>query len=177
MKNKSREIPPRNYLICAIIFIALILTTLYVLEANKVKTEKRVSESYLLKTNTVSLTLNTIEELETTLLEAPDDVFLFTGYTGSTDEYELEKDMKNIIDEYNLSDNFYYLDVTNLMKTENELKNELSDILNADIKTLPIIIYISSNNVMNTVTGNKDSYLKASDFKKLLEINDFKKSN
>lgn len=177
MKKKSKEIPPRNYLICALIFIAIILTTLYILEYNEVKLQEEVSESYLISTSTVSLTLNTIEELETTLLEVPDDVFIFTGYTGSVEEYELEEDLKVLIDKYGVADNFYYLDITQLMDDEEALKEELSDVLNIEIEQLPIIIYISNNEVANTITSDDESYLLASDFSKLLEIYDFQKSN
>lgn len=173
MKDK-KVVPPRNYLILIIAVIFTVGAVFYFLEWQQNKEDLLTSESYLISNNTVSLTLNTLEELETTLLESPSDLFVFTGYTGDIEEYYLEEDLKEIIDNYNLNDNFYYLNVTDLMDDEN-FTNELSSVLGIEIDSLPIIIYVSDDNAINKVSSSGD-YLKASDFEKLLEIYEFKES-
>ena len=174
MDNKKREIPQKNYLICGLLFLGLILGTLYAFKWNEVKKQEKLVESYLIKTNTVSLTINTLEELESTLVEVPYDFFIFTGYTGDLDEYNLEVDLKPIIDDYKLADKFYYLNITDT-KEEEDFLEDLSDLLDAKISSIPTIIYVSNDKVSNKITKD-DEYLKASDFEKLLEIYDFEKS-
>lgn len=176
MKNKKKTIPPRNYLILALLFLTAILTTLYIFKWQSVKIEEQVSESYLIKTNTVSLVLNTLEELEVSLLEVPEEYFIFTGYTGNVDEYELEEDLKEIIDDYHLSDKFYYLNITDLIEDEN-LIDDLEELLSTSINGLPAIIYVSNDQVANKLTSSEDEMFDADDFEKLLEIYDFIKSN
>ncbi len=173
MKN-NKNIPPRNYLIAFFLIMITIIGTNYFLKWRDFKLDKLVSESYLIKTDTVSLTINTIEELENALIEIPRDVFIFTGYTGDYEEYQLEKNLKPIIDNYSLSNQFYYLDITELMDDDNNLK-ELSILLNTEINNYPVIIYISDDNYVNRIES-KDEIIKAEDFLKLLEIYEFKKS-
>lgn len=173
--KKNKNIPPRNYLILFLITAGVILGIMYFFEYKEVQEQELTSESYLISTSTVSLTINTLDELETALVEVPYDFFIFTGYTGDIDEYNLEVDLKPIIDEYSLADQFYYLNITDLLEDE-DLYDDLSEILNTDIDSLPMLIYISNDKVANKVTA-LDDYLKASDFLKLLEMYDFKESN
>ncbi len=173
--QEKKVIPPRNYLILILVIIFTIGGVFYFLEWKQAQEDLMTMDSYLMTNNTVSLTINTLEELETTLLESPNELFIFTGYTGDIDEYNLEKDLKEVIDNYNLSDNFYYLNVTELMNDEN-FTNDLSDILGIEIDSLPIIIYVSDDHAVNKVSSSGD-YLKASDFVKLLEIYEFEESN
>ncbi|MFI3260261.1 MAG: DUF6568 family protein [bacterium] len=172
--SETRKIPPINYLILMLIFLVVLFSIFYVLESKKISEEELVSSSYLISSNTTPLVLNTVEELSTTLLESPQDLFIFTGYTGDLDEYNLEQDLKDIIDDYNLSDRFYYLNVTNLKEDENFLE-DLSTILGDTITSLPAIIYVSNDKVSNTVSSS-NAFLEAEDFIKLLEIHDFEKN-
>ncbi len=176
MKKKSNYIPTKNYVIAALVVVGTILLGLYIFSWIRIKEEEKYLESYLLSTNTTVLHINTLEELESTLLEIPDNYFIFTGYTGDEEEYELEKDLKPIIDDYGIQNIFYYLDITELMDEENFLA-ELSDILDKEITTLPTILYCINNKVENQTTTEDGEYLEASDFEKLLEMYEFEKSN
>lgn len=174
--KQSKNIPPRNYLILFLIVIIVIFGTIYFFKLKEIEEQELTSESYLVTTSTISLTLNTLEELETTLLEKPYDLFIFTGYTGDILEYNLEQNLKDIIDNYSLADQFYYLDITNLMEEENFLE-DLSEILSTDITSYPVIIYISNDEVVNKIDSEDGEMIKASDFLKLLEIYGFEESN
>ncbi len=172
--TKSRYIPTKNYFIAAAVLIGVILLFIYIFEWYNVKNKEELLNSYLLETNTLSLEINTIEELEGILLEQPENYFIFTGYTGDEIEKELEKDLKNVIDDYHLHSNFYYFNVTELKDDENFIK-ELSDTLNYDINTLPSIIYILEGNVESVVDKDNNEYLEVEDFKNLLQEENFEK--
>lgn len=174
--GKKKNIPPRNYLILFFIVFLTFFGTLYFFEWKSVQEQTLTAESYLISTNTVSLTLNTLEELEIALLETPTNVFVFTGFTGDTDEYYLEKDLKSIIDDYSLADSFYYLDITDLIDDENFLDN-LSDILDINVKSYPAIVYITEDEDGGNKIESTDEIFEASDFLKLLEMYEFEESN
>lgn len=171
---EKRKIPPQNYLILILIFIAVVIGLLYFFELNQAREDELVSKSFLISSSTTNLIINTLDELESTLNEVPYDFFIFTGYTGSIEEYEIELELKPVIDDYNLYDKFYYLNITDLIEDENFL-NDLSNILDTNITSVPTIIYVSNDKVANKVTAG-DDLLKVSDFIKLLEIYEFEKS-
>lgn len=177
MKNKEQSnIDTRTLFLCGTI-IVLLLTIMYLLQTNKIMEEEKLQTSYLISTNTVSLQINTLEELESLLSETPTGYFIFTGYKHDSDEYKLEKDLKPIIDDYNLHEIFYYLDITDFIEDEDEeFLADLSRTLNTQITTVPTIIYYSNDLVANKVEQSSNEYLKASDFEKLLEMYEFEKS-
>ncbi len=176
MAKKTRYIPAKNYFLAILMLGAVIFLFIYAFQWQNVKEEESLLESYLIKTNTVSLEIKTIEELENFLNEQPESYFIFTGYTGSQIEYDLEKDLKPIIDDYNLSSIFYYLDVTKL-KNDEELTNTLTDILGIDINHIPSIIYFNEGVATIMIDKDNNDYLEADDFEKLLKVYDFEKSN
>lgn len=173
--KKNKNIPPRNYLIVFFLCLAAIFVTIYIFQWKEYNENELTSKSYLVSTSTVSLIINTLDELETTLFEKPNNLFIYTGYTGDIDEYYLEEDLKSIIDDYSLADQFYYLDITNLLDDEDFL-NDLSNVLSTEISSYPVIIYISDDEVINKIDSD-DEIIEANDFLKLLEIYEFEKSN
>ncbi len=176
MTKKTRLVPLKNYFLAAAMLIGVIFLFIYAFSWKTVKEEEKLLESYLINSNTISLEIETLEELETFLIEQPDEFFIFTGYTGSEEEYLLEKDLKPIIDDYNLSSIFYYLDITDLMD-DDDLINKLSDILGKEIKHIPTIIYVKQGVVAIQIDKDNNEYLEADDFIKLLEVYEFEKSN
>ncbi len=176
MKKNTRNIPVKNYFIAAFMLTVVIITVLYIFQWINVQNAEAYRESYLINTNTVSLEISTLEELQGIINEEPSSYFIFTGYTGNKEEYELEKDLKPIIDNYNIHSMFYYLDITTLKDDENFI-NKLDDILDINLTSLPSIIFVKDGEVEVKIDKNDNNYLNASDFEKLLEIYDFEKSN
>lgn len=173
MKNK-KNIPPRNYLIIVILAISIIFGTMYFFEVKEINNKELTDESFLISTSTVSLIINTLEELETTLIESPNNLFIFTGYTDDLNEYNLEEDLKPIIDEYSLKDQFYYLDITELKNEENYFE-DISKILGTEIESYPVIIYIANDEAVNKIYSINEM-IKSSDFENLLSLYEFEKS-
>lgn len=168
-KNSSR-----NLLIVACIALALILLGVYIYKWKEVKNEEKLSKSYLLDTGTVSLEIKNLDEVEQILSESPTEYFVLISYTGNEDTYKLESGLKNIIDEYKLSDSFYYLNVENLIKEDNYL-TRINDAFNTDvIKKVPIILYYKDGKIVDITSRADDNCINAGDFQKLLDTNDYK---
>ncbi len=174
--NKSKYVPTKNYIIAGIMLAGVIFLFVYAFMWYDVKNEEKLIQSYLMETNTVSLNISTLEELESVMSENPGEFFIFTGYTLDEEERDLEEDLKPLIDDYNLIDMFYYFDVTELKKDENFIK-DLSTLLDIDIDSLPTIVYFSEGSAVNKVDKGDNNHLEADDFEKLLEIYTFEKSN
>ena len=112
--KKVKNIPVRNYYMVIFIIIAVILLTLYVFKMYEVKKAEKYQESYLITSETVSLEINDLNEINQVFMEAPETYFVYIGYTKDENVYNLEKDLKPVIEEYGLKDVFYYIDATNL---------------------------------------------------------------
>ncbi len=174
--NKSKYIPTKNYVIIAVVIALVIFLALYIFKWINVKEQEEYLESYLISTNTISRVITSFEELENILIEQQEHRFIFTGYTLDEEVYNLEEDLKPIIDEYALEDKFYYFDITNLMNEE-DFEEKFEEIIGTDLTSTPIIIYYLDSKVTTVLESDGEGLLKASAFTKLLEINGFEKSN
>jgi len=171
---EKQKYSSRNLLIVACIALALILLGVYIYKWKEVKNEERLSKSYLLDTGTVSLEIKNLDEVEQILSESPTEYFVLISYTGNEDTYKLESGLKNIIDEYKLSDSFYYLNVENLIKEDNYL-TRINDAFNTDfIKRVPIILFYKDGKIVDITSRADDNCINAGDFQKLLDTNDYK---
>ncbi len=176
IKNKSRYIPTKNYIIAGVMLAGVIFLFVYAFMWYDIKNEEELLQSYLIETNTINLNVSTLEELESIMAENPGEFFIFTGYTMDEYERELEKDLKPIIDNYALADMFYYFNITDL-RSDDTFLNELSELLNIEIDNFPTIIYFDNGQAVNKVDKGDNNNLEADDFKKLLEMYEFEKSN
>lgn len=176
-KNESRFIPLKNYYIASFVFLAIIFITLYIFKWYEVKQSEKYRESYLVSTETITLEINEENELKQVFLEAPEEYFVYIGYRNDKDIYNLEKELKPIIDDYNLKDIFYYVDATELRKSDNylEMLNETLKLNNEKIDKIPTIIYFSKDNY-EIVNRDDENIIKAADFSKLLDIKEFEKT-
>lgn len=166
--NKNRTI-----IIIILVVLAVILLGVYLYRWYDVKNEEKLMNSYLVSTDTVSLEIKNLDEVNQILTEAPNDYFVLISYTKNKDTYELEQGLKPIIDNYKLGDCFYYLNVENLMKEDNYLAR-LNTAFNTDkISTVPIIIYYKDGKITDTVTRIDGNTINAGDFQKLLDIYEF----
>ena len=179
VKKKKNSISSKNYIIVILISVVAILLTIYAFSWYNIFKEKKYSESYLIKTNTISLEVNDLTEIENTFTEAPTEYFVYIGYKNDENVYKLEKDLKKIIDKNNLNDNFYYIDITDLKNEDNYLEklNNALGLSENKITRVPTIIYFKDGKVAKDaiITREDLQIMNAGDFEQLLEIYELKK--
>lgn len=143
MKNKYNSL--KSYIIGIISILLVIFLALYFFKWYKVYQEEQTRESYLLKTNTISMQITNIKDINTILSEAPSNYFVYIGYRNSNDVLKIEKKLKKVIDEYGINDSIYYVDITKEIKDNNYLisLNSNLDLNEVEIKSVPAIIYFN----------------------------------
>ena len=179
VKKKKSGVSSKNYVIVSIISLIAIFLTYYIFSWYNLIQEKKYNESYLIKTNTISLEVNDLTEIESTFTEAPSEYLVYIGYKNDEEIYKLEKSLKKIIDKNNLNDNFYYIDVTELRKEDGYLE-KLNNTLGLEenkITKVPTIIYFKNGKVLKDaiITREDEKIIDAGDFEHLLEIYELKK--
>ena len=91
----------------------------------------------------------------------------------------MEKDLAKLIKKYDLSENFYYIDITDIKDTEGYIDklNKSLGLTDIKITQVPTIIYFKDNEVLkNGIIERKDDKLMtANDFQKLLDLNNIEK--
>ena len=163
----------KNILIAFGIIIVLLLIGIYIYKWVKVKDEEKYMNSYLISSGTINLEMKNLDEVKQILTEAPNEYFILITYTGDKDTYTLETGVKKIIDEYALSDSFYYLNIESIMEEDNYL-TRLNNAFNTDkITTVPIILYFKEGKLVDTVTRDDNNVINAGDFQKLLDIYEY----
>ena len=169
---KSRISRKSIYIIIGVILV-LILVGVYIYRIQAIREEEKLSTSYLLSSGTVSLEIKNLDEVSQILSESPTEYFVLITYTGNEDTYVLEEGIKPIIDDYKLSDSFYYLNIESIMDSDNYL-TRLNNAFNTnEITTVPIILYYRDGVLVDTVTRDDDNVINAGDFQKLLDIYEY----
>ena len=169
---KSRISRKSIYIIIGVILV-LILVGIYIYRIQAIREEEKLSTSYLLSSGTVSLEIKNLDEVSQILSESPTEYFVLITYTGNEDNYVLEEGIKPIIDDYKLSDSFYYLNIESIMDSDNYL-TRLNNAFNTnEITTVPIILYYRDGVLVDTVTRDDDNVINAGDFQKLLDIYEY----
>ncbi len=178
-KKKNNTVPAKNYVLAFVLSLFAIFLAFYIFSWYDVYKEKKYNESYLIRTNTISLEVNDIEEIENTFTEAPNEYFVYIGYRNDEEIYKLEKKLKTIIDRYNINDNFYYIDVTDLKGKVDYIEklNTALKLTNEKIKTVPTILYFKDGIlVKDGIVKSKENQMIASeDFEQLLQKFGYKK--
>ena len=171
VKENERFIPIKNYIIAIGLVVAAVLLTLYGFAWYNVLKEGRVSQSYLVKEKVISNEIQSLDEVEAIFAEVPDEYFIYISYTGSEEIYDMEKDLKKLINKYELNDLFYYLNVTSI-KDKNNYIEDLNKSLNLDqkVKQVPTIIYVKEGKVVDIIERSDDNMMNVGDFQKLLDI-------
>ncbi len=170
MKYKNQVYKKYFALLCVVLFI--ILLVLYFYKWHTVLEQEKYYNSYLISTNTISLEMTDIDEISSVLLETPSYYFLYISYTEDEDVYNLEVELKPLIDEYQLQNNFYFLNVTEFKDTNDNYKEEIAEELNISsdiISSVPIILYFQDGELAIT-----KGIFTAAEFADLLETKDIK---
>lgn len=105
------------------------------------------------------------------------DMFVLFTYRGMKDTYQLEKELNEIIKDYDLLDRFYYIDMTDYEITNDcdykcLINTELSL---SSVKNVPAIAYFSKGELVDIAQREDKKVLEAADFVKLLDIYEFQK--
>ncbi len=177
--KKMKEIPLKNYLIAGIILVLLVLITNYFFNWYKLSQEERVANSYLITEKVLTYELNDIEELTTTLnaAELPNEYFVLISYTKTEETYELEKDLAPVIEDYNLNDKMYYVNVTDYKNEPNFLSdlNQAFGFTESIIKTIPTILFFEEGELAidGMVIREDEHMINSGDFVKILDIHGY----
>lgn len=187
VKKESKKIPTKNYVIALILILGAVLITFYAFELYKIAEEKKIAESYLMKSNTILHEIKNLKELNSVLLEAPEDYYIYISYTNSKDVYDLEKSLKPIIKDYHLKEEFYFLNITDMVENDNCNKNncsyldEINSVLDLPIKIekVPVILYFRDGElVVDGIAQRLDNkVLEAGDFQQLLDKLEIRKTD
>lgn len=173
VKKNERFIPIKNYVLAVVIVVVMILLTLYGFEWYKVLKENKVSTSYLVKEKIISNEIKGLNEVNDVFSEAPDNYYLYISYTGSEEIYNMEKDLKKVINDYSLNDSMYFLNVSNIKDEEDYIDqiNKALNLENKKVKKVPTIIYYNDGKVVDIIERLDDNIMNVGDFEKLLESN------
>lgn len=173
---KPRNIPLKNYIYAVLVLLGGILLILYIFEWISIKKEEKLMNSYLITSNTINSKIEEFDSLKQILNEASSSYFIYLSYTGNEDIYNFEKELKRIIDNYDLSDNFYYMDLTKIIKNnENYVEIVKKELNISDLEKVPAIIYVGNGRMENAMVldGVNGTMLKVTDLENLLDIYDY----
>lgn len=171
----TKKIPLKNYVYAFLVLLGGILIVLYIFEWINVKKEEKLMNSYLITSSTINSKIEDFDSLKQILNETSSSYFIYLSYTGNEDVYKFEQELKKVIDNYGLNDNFYYMDLTKIMNDNENYLELVNNNLNINIDRVPVIIYvkdgkIEDNNILDGING---TMLKVADLENLLDIYDY----
>lgn len=172
----QKKIPSKNYIYALLILVGGIALFLYIFEWVSVKKEEKLMNSYLITSNTIDSNIKDFDSLNQILKETSSSYFIYLSYTGDEDVYNFEKELKRVIDNYNLSDSFYYMDLTEIKENNENYLNEIKNKLNIkDIERVPALIYVHKGKIekSNILDGINNTMLKVADIENLLDIYEY----
>lgn len=174
IKKNETFIPIKNYVLAALIVVVMLGATWYGFKWYEVIQDEKVSTSYLVKNKYISKEISNLDEVNTVFSETSDSYFIYVSYTGDENIYNMEKTLKNEIVKYNLIDNMYYLNVTDIKNNENYI-DEVNKALNLEdrkITKVPTILYFYEGTLVEMTNPKGEALMTVSDFQKLIEISD-----
>lgn len=169
IKYKNQSL--KKYFVGLFIILAIIFLALYFRKWDDVREQEKYLQSYLVSTDTISLEMNNIDEIQAVLSETPNYYFVYISYTNDKDVYNLEKKLKPLIDEYYLDNSFYFLNVTDIKENNTNYKKEIAESLEIKenvIDDIPVILYFQDGELAS------EGIHTALEFEKLLEDKDIK---
>ncbi len=175
-KKETKNVGFKNYLYAFLILVGGIAFIFLSFKWYQLKTEEKLMKSYLITSNTVVTTISDLDEFNHIMQESPASYFIYLSYTGDKNVYEMEKDLKIVIDKYNINDIFYYIDVTELKKNNQDYLNKIKETLNIpDLERVPAVVYVNEGEILNRniLDGVKGTNFKAEDLESLLEIYEY----
>lgn len=173
-KSKKNNINFKKIFYFILGFLLIIFLIWYIISWKNVKQEEKIMNSYLITSNTLSVEIKDLSETVQVLKESPSEYFVYISYTNDEKIFNFEKKLKKLIDNYNLKDEFYFVNVTNIKDDEN-FYSEINDTFNTKlINNIPSILHFK-NNELKKVIYNKDLNKTYTEFENLLKENEFDK--
>lgn len=173
-KSKKNNINFKKLFYFIIGFLLIIFLIWYIISWKNVKKEEKLMNSYLITSNTLSVEIKDLSETIQVLKESPSEYFVYISYTNDEKIFNFEKKLKKLIDNYNLKDEFYFVNVTNIKDNEN-FYSEINNTFNTKlINNIPCILHFK-NNELKKVIYNKDLNKTYTNFENLLKENVFDK--
>ena len=161
-KNTMKVILFKNDILMLLMFIAVVLIALYLFKWYQVKSDEKVSKSYLIKNNLVTNSVTTFEELDDVLTENSSRLILYISYRNSHKIYNIEKKYKDLFQDYNLQEIFTLFDITNIKEDNKNYNKLINDFLDINVTGYPVVIYFEN--------GQISSYKKINSYKDLERI-------
>ncbi|MGN1378854.1 MAG: DUF6568 family protein [Bacilli bacterium] len=156
-KSKKNIYSLKRIIYLVLIIIIIILLIWYAYSWYQVKNAEKYYNSYLLNTNTISLEIKDLDEVVQVLKESPNEYFVLISYTGNEETYNLEKKLKGLIDNYNLKDELYYINITSI-KNDDDLYVKVNNTFNTKlINNVPAILYFKNNELVNVINYENTS--------------------
>lgn len=173
-KSKKNNINFKKIFYFILGFLLIIFLIWYIISWKNVKQEEKLMNSYLITSNTLSVEIKDLSETVQVLKESPSEYFVYISYTNDEKIFNFEKKLKKLIDNYNLKDEFYFVNITNIKDDEN-FYSEINDTFNTKlINNIPCILHFK-NNELKKVIYNKDLNKTYTNFENLLKENEFDK--
>jgi hypothetical protein len=160
MKKKS------NYFKLGLIIVVVILATIISCNLYKNYEGRKTNSSYISK----YVSSIKYDDLKSAVIEFGSNSFVYISYIGNKNIYNMEIDLRKVVDKNNLNDNFTYVDATKQMFNSSYLDNlnNMLGLKDKKIKALPAIVYFNNSKVVDFIDSS-DSLINASDFKKMLD--------
>lgn len=158
MKKNYREVPKKNYIILLLMICFIVFITFFIFDINKKYQSRKLESSYL----SGYISEVNVGDLNNILTEPSSELFIFVTKTRDEAVYNFEMDLKKVIKNRDLRDNFMYLDYT-----DGDL-GELNEVLGSEVSTIPAIIYFKNGEYVKSIDSSM-SMLNSGDFEKLLD--------
>ena len=170
IKKNETFIPVKNYILAALIVVVIIGLTWYAFAWYRVFQENKVSTSYLVQEKYISQEITELSTVSAIFSEVPDSYFVYVSYTGDEQIYNMEKTLKDLIKEYNLSDSLYYLNVTSIKDEENYIDqvNDALGLTDRKLTKAPAILYFYEGKLVEMTDQKNPSLMTESYFQKLI---------
>ena len=159
-----------DYKIILIIVLALLIAVIGIAKISGVFENKDFSKSYLLKNKVTTNELKK-EDISNVLLDK--EVFIFITSLNKDEEYNekeynLEKNLKKVIKDNNIKDNFYIYFI--------DSSTNLKELFGIDENTkVPTILYYKYGNLVDQIKREDEQMMEAADFAKILDMYELSK--
>ena len=158
--KKERVVPKRNYIYLLLMIFSVVLITLSIFSINDKYKNKRLESSYL----DGFISKININEIDNVISETNSEFFILLTKTNDENVYKFEINLKKIINESNLRDNFIYINYNEDYSCLDKI-NELFDI---KLQKVPAILYFKNGEFVKSIDSNME-LLSIDEFQKLLD--------
>ncbi len=173
----EKHISFTNCIIAAIIVVWILILLAVGFQLYGKYQEKLYDEGYF-NHEKIDIKTLSLEDLHSEINgTSTDTMFILFNQIGEEENYILEKDLYQIMQDYNIQDNFYYVDVTNEYGKYNcSMDCVLNQLLETSmISNVPAIVYVEDHRIIDVAQREDQKVLEAADFVKLLDIYEFEK--